>query len=92
MYPVVLSCIVLLDISLQDRKLEDANTPAWLSLEMSSQSLNVTQRQKLYSHLGPIFTPGMTDLEHFGLLYTFSKMYPHKTCPKINPERASVKA
>ena len=63
-------------LSLQGRKREDAiNASAWLSLEMISHSLNVT-RQKLYSHLEPIFTPGMTDLEHFGLLYTFSKMCP----------------
>ena len=48
-------------------------------------------RQKLSSYLGSIFTPGMTDLEHFGLLFTFSKMCP-KTCQKIDPEHARVKA
>ena len=63
--------------SLQGRKREDAiKCIGMVVLEMISQSLNVTQRQKLYSHLGTIFTPGMTDLEHFGLLYTFSKMCP----------------
>ena len=48
-------------------------------------------RQKLSSHLGPIFTPGMTDLKHFGLLFTFSKMCP-QNIPKIYPENARVKA